>query len=149
MRGAPIAVDIDAYIAAAPASVRARLTKIRTIIAKAAPEATETISYGMPTFRLHGNLLHFAAFAHHIGLYPGPDAIKAHAAQLVDYRTLKGTIQLPLDRPLPATLIASIAAYCIRASHARAAAKASARKTATTSASTRPAARKAAATRPK
>jgi uncharacterized protein YdhG (YjbR/CyaY superfamily) len=135
MRGAPVAVDIDAYIAAAPATVRARLTKIRTIIAKAAQGATEAIVYGMPTFRLHGNLLHFAVFTHHIGLYPGPDAIAAHAADLVGYATSKGTIQFPLDRPLPVTLIAAIARHCVEARVAHAALKAAIRKASTKMAS--------------
>ena len=72
------------------------------------PGASEKISYGIPTFHLHGNLVHFAAFANHVGLYPGASGIAAFAAELQGYRTSKGTVQLPLDAPLPLDLIARI-----------------------------------------
>ncbi len=157
MRSGKVAADIDAYIAAAPADVRDRLTKIRAIIAKAAPDATEVISYGMPTFRLHGILLHFAAFKHHISIFPGPTVIASHAIELAGYVTSKGTIQLPLDRPLPVALIRAITKHRVQESITRAAAKQAARtltpttapatKRTTTSATVRPVAKKSAAGR--
>lgn len=102
---------IDDYIAAHPADVQARLQQVRQTIQAAAPEATEAISYQIPTFKLHGNLIHFAAFQHHIGLYPGTAAIGAFQVDLQGYRTSKGTIQLPLDRALPLDLIERIVRF--------------------------------------
>jgi uncharacterized protein YdhG (YjbR/CyaY superfamily) len=127
MRSGRLAADIDAYIAAAPAAVRARLTQLRTTIAACAPHAEEAIVYGMPTFRLHGNLVHFAAFAKHIGFYPGPEAIVAHATELTPYVTSKGAIQFPLDALLPLSLVQTITTYRVAQSVAKAAAKPSRR----------------------
>ncbi len=155
MRSGKVAADIDAYIAAAPADVRDRLTTIRAIIANVAPDAAEAISYGMPTFRLHGTLLHFAAFKRHISIFPGPDVIASHASELAGYVTSKGTIQLPLDRPLPVALIRAITKHRVQENVTRAAAKQAARATAptpvtkrtTTSTAGRPVAKKSAASR--
>lgn len=110
------APDIDAYIAAAPAAVRPMLTLVRATIAKAAPHATEAISYRMPTFKLHGNLVHFAAFTHHIGFYPGSGAVDAFRDELGDFKTSKGAIQFPLDRPMPVALITRITRHRVQAS---------------------------------
>ncbi|MES3035358.1 MAG: DUF1801 domain-containing protein [Gemmatimonadota bacterium] len=110
--------DIDAYIAAAPAHVRAMLTLVRTTVARAAPEATEAISYRMPTFKLRGNLVHFAAFAQHIGFYPGSGAVEAFRDELSDFKTSKGAIQFPVDRPIPVALITRITKYRVKASRA-------------------------------
>lgn len=123
MQSIGTAPDIDAYIAAAPAPVRPMLELIRTTIAKAAPQATEAISYRMPTFKLHGNLVHFAVFTHHIGLYPGSGAVEAFREELADFKTSKGAIQFPLDRPMPVALITRITKHCVQASLASLAAK--------------------------
>lgn len=124
MRSGTPAPDIDAYIASAPAALQEKLTKLRTTIAKAAPAATEAIAYGMPTFRLHGNLVHFAVFTKHIGFYPGPDAITTFAEELADVATTsKGAIQFPLDRPLPLALITKITKQRVQVNTAKAAAK--------------------------
>jgi uncharacterized protein YdhG (YjbR/CyaY superfamily) len=103
--------DIDAYIARFPEEVRAILQKIRETIRRAAPEAEEAIAYQMPTFRLNGNLVHFAAFEHHIGFYPTPSGISTFSEKLSGYKSAKGSAQFPLDRPIPYDLIAEITAF--------------------------------------
>ena len=102
---------IDDYIAGFPAPVRARLDALRATIRAHAPEATERISYRIPTFHLGGNLVHFAAFAHHIGFYPGPSGIAAFADALAPYPQAKGSVQIPHDAPLPLDLVAAIVAF--------------------------------------
>ena len=97
--------SIDEYIKPFPPSTRSLLRQLRRTIREVVPEAEEAIRYGMPTFRLQKNLVHFAAYAHHIGFYPGPAAITAFKRRLSTYQTSKGTIRLPLDRPLPLPLI--------------------------------------------
>ena len=99
---------IDEYIEAQSAEVRPILKKIRKTIRAAAPDATEKISWSMPTFWQNGNLIHFAAFKNHIGIYPGSEAIAAFAAHLTSYKTSKGAIQLPLNKPIDYTLITDI-----------------------------------------
>jgi uncharacterized protein YdhG (YjbR/CyaY superfamily) len=96
---------IDNYIAGFPKPVRERLQKVRSVIRSAAPDATEAMKYRMPTFVLGENLVHFAAFEHHIGFYPTPSAIAAFAAELSDYKSAKGSVQFPLDQSLPLDLI--------------------------------------------
>lgn len=103
--------SIDDYIAGCAPEVQPMLQQIRATIAAAAPAASERISYGIPTFHMHGNLIHFAAFANHVGLYPGASGIAAFAAELQGYRTSKGTVQLPLDAPLPLGLIERIVQF--------------------------------------
>jgi uncharacterized protein YdhG (YjbR/CyaY superfamily) len=105
------AADIDSYIATFPPAIRARLRKIRTAIRRAAPDAREKISYRIPTFALCGNLVHFAAFEHHIGFYPAASGVKKFARELGAYRFAKGSVQLPHDRPLPLDLIAAIVRF--------------------------------------
>ena len=102
---------IDAYIAQFPSEVQEKLRSLRKIIRDAAPGAEEKISYRMPTFVLHGNLVYFAAFKHHVGLYPAPSGIEAFLPELAAYRSGKGSIQFPIDRPLPAELIARIVRF--------------------------------------
>lgn len=102
---------IDAYIAAADASVQPMLDTLRQWIKEEAPQAKERISWGMPTFDLYGNLIHFAAQKHHIGLYPGSSGVEAFLPQLKGYKTSKGAIQLPLSQPLPQQLIRQIVRY--------------------------------------
>jgi uncharacterized protein YdhG (YjbR/CyaY superfamily) len=109
--------DIDSYIATFPSDIRAILKKIRRTIRNAAPGAEETIAYGMPTFTLHGNLVHFAAFTHHIGLYPTPSAIKKFEKQLSSYKTSKGAIQFPIDKQIPYDLVEKIVAFRVKESN--------------------------------
>jgi len=105
------AEDIDAYIAAFPNDVREKLEKVRAAIKRAAKRAEERISYQIPTFFLNGNLVHFAAFKKHIGFYPGASAIKKFKQQLSDYHSAKGSVQFPLDKPLPLSLIRKIVTF--------------------------------------
>jgi uncharacterized protein YdhG (YjbR/CyaY superfamily) len=100
--------NIDSYIAQCAPEVQEQLQQLRHIIQKAAPEATERISYGMPTFYLYGNLVHFAAWKAHIGLYPAPAAIGVFSKELATYFVSKGSVHLPLDQPLPKRLIEQI-----------------------------------------
>ena len=102
---------IDDYIASYPPEVRARLAKVRATIRRHAPGAEERMSYGIPTFFLDGNLVHFAAFARHIGLYPGPSGIAAFQDALSRYKSAKGSVQFPHDEPLPLDLIADIVKF--------------------------------------
>jgi uncharacterized protein YdhG (YjbR/CyaY superfamily) len=105
--------DIDEYISNFPADVRANLQKLRQTIQKAAPKAKEKISYGIPTFTYHGNLVHFAAYETHYGFYPGAAAIVKFKDELTAYETSKGTIRFPMGKPLPLKLISSITGYCV------------------------------------
>jgi uncharacterized protein YdhG (YjbR/CyaY superfamily) len=107
----PKAADIDSYIAAFPPAVRARLRTLRTAIRRAAPDAIERISYRIPTFSLCGNIVHFAAYEHHIGFYPGASGVKKFARELGAYEFAKGSVQFPHDRPLPLDLIAEIVTF--------------------------------------
>lgn len=102
---------IDDYIARYPEDVQAILQQIRQTIHEAAPEATEAISYQMPTFKLHGNLVHFAAFKNHIGFYPVPSGIKVFQDELSAYVQGKGSVQFPLNQPMPYDLISRIVKY--------------------------------------
>lgn len=102
---------IDEYISGFPADVQHHLQQIRETIQNAAPEATEKISYGMPTFYLNGNLIHFAGYKNHIGLYPAPQGIEAFKAELSGYKGAKGSVQFPLNKPMPLDLIARITKY--------------------------------------
>ena len=110
---------IDDYIAAFPADVQTILKKIRAVIRAAAPEAGEKISYGMPTFTLHGNLVHFAAYNKHIGFYPTPSGIEYFRAQLSAYETSKGAIRFLLDQPIPYDLVARITAFRVQENQKR------------------------------
>lgn len=105
---------VDAYIATYPKPVRERLELIRKTIKKIVPEAQEKISYGIPTFTLDGNLIHYAAFKNHIGLYPGSAAIAAFKKELAGYRTSKGTVQLPSNAPVPCALIERVVRFRIK-----------------------------------
>lgn len=102
---------IDEYIERFPEPVRAKLRDVREVVRRAAPEATEKISYGIPTFTQGKNLFHFAAFKKHVGLYPGPDAIEAFAKALEAFETSKGTIRISFDQPIPVTLIENIVRF--------------------------------------
>ncbi len=103
--------SIDDYISQFSADVRDKLSELRQMINEAAPEATEKISYGMPTFFLHKNLVHFAAFKNHIGFYPAPSGIETFKDELAPYKTSKGAVQFPLNQPLPFDLISRIVSF--------------------------------------
>lgn len=103
--------NIDNYIAGFPEDIQQILEKIRATIKNAAPEAEETIKYRMPTFTLKGNLVHFAAFKNHIGFYPAPTGIESFRKELSAYKGAKGSVQFPLDKPLPLSLITKIVRY--------------------------------------
>jgi uncharacterized protein YdhG (YjbR/CyaY superfamily) len=103
--------DIDAYIANAPHHVRPQLESIRATIQKNAPDAAEAIRYGIPTFVQGENLVHFAGFRNHIGFYPTPSAISAFRERLSGYKSAKGSVQFPLDDPMPLDLIAEIVRF--------------------------------------
>jgi uncharacterized protein YdhG (YjbR/CyaY superfamily) len=102
---------IDEYIAMYPEDVQNILQKIRAIIKSAAPEATETIKYQLPTFTLGGNLVHFGAFKNHIGLYPTPSGTEKFKAEISVYQGAKGSIRFPLDQPIPYDLISRIVIF--------------------------------------
>lgn len=102
---------IDEYIRQFPADVQERLQALRKVINEAAPDAEEKISWAMPTFVLHGNLVHFAAFKNHIGLYPAPSGIEAFENELSEYKRTKGGIQFPFSKPLPYELVSKIVKY--------------------------------------
>jgi uncharacterized protein YdhG (YjbR/CyaY superfamily) len=103
---------IDEYIAAFPVETQRVMEEIRALIKQSAPAATETISYAIPTFDLNGkHLAHFAGYARHVGFYPTPSAIAAFDAELKPYKRAKGSVQFPLDRPLPADLIRRIVEF--------------------------------------
>ena len=103
--------DIDEYIASFPEEVRAALQQVRAAIRKAAPDASETISYAIPTFVLHGNLVHFGGYKNHIGFYATPTGHEAFKEELAAYKQGKGSVQFPLDEPMPLDLITRIVKF--------------------------------------
>ena len=113
------AKNIDEYIADSPVDVQPLLQKVRTAIRRAAPKAEEAIKYQMPTFVLNGNLIHFAGYKNHIGLYPGSKPIEEFKDELTRYEVSKGTIRLPLDKPIPLGLISRITKFCVKRNLAR------------------------------
>ena len=114
---------IDEYIAAFPQEIQDILQELRVTIQQAAPEATEKISYQMPTFFLKGNLVHFAAYKNHIGFYPAPSGIEAFKAELSSYKGAKGSVQFPINEPLPLELISRITKFRVAENMAKAKAK--------------------------
>ncbi|MES2138613.1 MAG: DUF1801 domain-containing protein [Bacteroidota bacterium] len=108
------AKNIDEYIAGFPKEVQKILEQVRSTIKKAVPEAEETISYAIPTFTLNGNLVHFAAFKNHIGLYPAPRENEAFKKELSKYKGGKGTVQFPLDERLPLNLITKMVKFRVK-----------------------------------
>ncbi len=103
--------SIDEYIATFPEDVQKLLEEMRATIKAAAPEAVEKISYQMPTFYLKGNLVHFAAYKKHIGFYPVPSGIQAFQKELSVYKGAKGSVQFPIDKPLPLDLVSRIVRF--------------------------------------
>jgi uncharacterized protein YdhG (YjbR/CyaY superfamily) len=122
---------IDQYIADFPSPIQKILTSIRSTIHKTVPKAEEAIKYGIPTFVLGGNLIHFAAFKHHIGIYPGPVGVAAFEKELSRYQTSKGAIQLPLDEPIPLNLIKKIVEFRVQQTELKAKLKSAKPKKAT------------------
>lgn len=120
--------SIDHYISTFPPDIQEILELIRQVIREAAPEATEKISYQMPTFAQHGNVVHFAAFKRHIGFYPAPSGIVAFEQELAPYIAGKGTIQFPLDKPIPYELITKIVKFRVAENIAKAERKAAKKK---------------------
>jgi uncharacterized protein YdhG (YjbR/CyaY superfamily) len=102
---------IDEYIATFPEDVQEILKKLRAVIKEAAPEAVEKMSWKMPTFWLNGNLVHFAAYKKHIGFYPAPSGISTFEEELAIYKGAKGSVQFPIDKPLPFELISRIVKF--------------------------------------
>lgn len=105
---------VDAYIAGFPRDVQEILERIRTTIREAAPDAEETIKYQIPTFVLHENLVHFAAFKNHIGFYPTPSGIERFKDELSRYKSAKGSVQFPIDKPMPLGLIKRIVKFRVQ-----------------------------------
>ena len=104
------------YVAQFPSNVQKILQKIRTIVQLAAPGATEAIKYQIPTFVLIGNLVHFAAFANHIGFYPTPSGIEKFKNELSPYKSAKGSVQFPLNQAIPFSLIKKIVKFRVKES---------------------------------
>ena len=112
-------VTVDEYVATMPAATRSKLEDLRRTIREAAPDATEKIGYGIPTFVFHGNLVHFAGYERHIGFYPASSGVREFAAELAGYETSKGTIRFPLDEPLPLDLVRRIVEFRVRENQSR------------------------------
>ena len=110
----PRANNIDEYISQYPQNIQDILQKIRQTIRDSAPGAEEAMAYGMPTFRLNGNLVHFAAQSRHIGFYPTPPGITAFQKELSPYKTSKGAVQFPLDSPIPYKIIKDITLFRVK-----------------------------------
>jgi uncharacterized protein YdhG (YjbR/CyaY superfamily) len=108
------AKTMDEYISTFPERVQRILNELRQTIKDAAPEAEETINYGIPTFTFQGNLVHFAAFENHIGFYPTPSGMEAFKKELSSYKGAKGSVQFPIDQPLPLPLIRKIAEFRVK-----------------------------------
>jgi uncharacterized protein YdhG (YjbR/CyaY superfamily) len=115
---------IDDYIAGFPDETRKILERVRQTVRRQAPGAEEVISYKMPTFKLKGNLVHFAAFKHHLGFYPTPTGTEKFQKELAPYKSGKGSIRFPFDKPIPYDLIGRIVAFRVKENFERAESKA-------------------------
>jgi len=124
------AKTIDEYIAGFSPDVQEILEKIRVTVRNAAPDAQETISYGMPTFTLNGYLVYFAAYKKHIGFYPAPIGIEEFKDEIAEYESGKGTLQFPLDKPIPYDLISKIVSFRVQEKLAKAETKGKRKETA-------------------
>jgi uncharacterized protein YdhG (YjbR/CyaY superfamily) len=111
--------SIDDYIASFPVETREILEQLRETIRKNAPEAMQTINYGIPTFTLKGNLVHFAAFKNHIGFYPTPSGIEAFKKDLSVYEVAKGSVKFPIEEPLPLALIGRMVKFRVEENKAK------------------------------
>lgn len=124
----PTPTTIDEYIANFPKEVQETLQELRATIKNAAPEAEEAISYQMPTFKLKGNLVHFAAYKNHIGFYPTPSGIEKFKEELSAYEGAKGSVKFPIDQPLPLDTIAKIVKFRVTENLEKAEAKSKKKK---------------------
>ncbi len=115
--------NIDNYIAGFPKETQEILQQVRSAIRKAAPDAEETINYGIPTFTLNGNLVHFAGYKNHIGFYPTPSGIETFKKELSIYNGAKGSVQFPIDKPMPLALISKIVKFRVKENMEKANAK--------------------------
>ncbi|HEX7515484.1 MAG TPA: DUF1801 domain-containing protein [archaeon] len=106
--------NIDDYIATFPENVQHKLNELRSAIKESAPEAEEAISYGMPTFKLKGNLVHFAAYKRHIGFYPTHSGILAFEEKLSVYKHSKGAVQFPIDGPIPLDMVREMVRFRVK-----------------------------------
>ncbi|HEX8018585.1 iron chaperone [Mucilaginibacter sp.] len=106
--------NIDEYIAGFPEDVQQKLQTVRATIKAAAPDAEEAIKYAIPTFILNGNLVHFGGFKSHIGFYPAPQGLEEFKEELAGYKGAKGSVQFPLDEPLPLDLITKIVKFRVQ-----------------------------------
>ncbi|MFA6571343.1 MAG: DUF1801 domain-containing protein [Bacteroidota bacterium] len=109
-----IASDIDNYISGFPIETQKLLKQMRSLIKKTVPTAEEVISYGMPAFRLHGILVYYAGYKHHIGFYPTASGIREFKAEFSEYKSSKGAVQFPIDKPLPLDLITRIIKFRVQ-----------------------------------
>ncbi|MDR1099705.1 MAG: DUF1801 domain-containing protein [Treponema sp.] len=105
---------IDEYIAGFEPEIKKTLNELRNFIKSEAPEATEKISYGMPTFYLNGNLVHFAAFKDHYGFFPNPSGIDEFEKELAPYRSGKGTLRFPFDKQIPWDIIRKVVRFRVK-----------------------------------
>jgi len=119
-RNKTVPKNIDEYIADFPKDVQKILEQVRATIKKAAPAAEEKISYGIPTFTLNGNLVHFGGFKNHVGFYPTPTGTETFEKELSVYKTGKGSVQFPLDEPMPLHLITQIVKFRVQKNLAKA-----------------------------
>jgi uncharacterized protein YdhG (YjbR/CyaY superfamily) len=102
---------VSHYIAAFPTNVRQKLETIRSLVFELVPEVEETIKYGMPSFELKGNLVHYAGYKNHIGFYPAPSALEQFSKEISQYKNSKGAVQFPLDKDLPLDLITQMVQF--------------------------------------
>jgi uncharacterized protein YdhG (YjbR/CyaY superfamily) len=114
MKKAETSLTVDEYISGCPEQLQAKLKELREAIRKAAPEAEETISYRMPAYRLNGVLVYFAAQKNHIGFYPTSSGVNAFREELAAYKTSKGAIQFPVDKPIPLKLVSTIVKFRVK-----------------------------------
>lgn len=121
--------DIDDYISSFPQNIQYLLQEIRATIRNHAPDAQEAISYGMPTFRQSGNLVHFAAHKQHIGFYPGSSGILAFKDRISMYKNAKGSVQFPFNQPLPLDLVAEMVEFRVQENSFKEAAKKKSKQT--------------------
>ncbi len=120
--------NIDEYISQFPPEIQSVMQTVRLAIREAAPQASEKLSWQMPTFYHHGNLIHFAGNKNHLGIYPGASGVEHFLPELTEYKTSKGAIQFPYARPLPLELIQRIVRFRVAENEAWAAEKAKAKK---------------------
>lgn len=117
------AVSVDAFISQYPLAVQKILQQLRKTILQAAPQAEECISYGIPTFKYHGNLVHFSAYEKHIGFYPGGAGIENFKKEIATYKWAKGSVQFPLNQPIPYALVKKITSFRVKQNETEALAK--------------------------